>query len=166
MMCTREQDQWLHGGSGRQGPADDRVHTKTSTHYGGCRPHQYCFTLWPEFCTPSHIHCQFLFTQPEQVGATGFPVGVAVLVEESRAGCIRSRQRVGGVVASGGRTNDAQAAACCWASVGLTHHDPPDLSEIFALSLPLGFRTFVLFTFLDHSHVKICHVLRISQCGG
>lgn len=82
------------------------------------------------------------------------------------AGCIRSRQRVGGVVASGGRTNDAQAAACCWASVGLTHHDPPDLSKIFALSPPLGFRTFVLFTFLDHSHVKMCQVLRISQCGG
>ena len=123
-MCTREQDQWLHGGSGRQGPADDRVHTKTSTHYGGCRPHQYCFTLWPEFCTPSHIHCQFLFTQPEQVGATGFPVGVAALVEESGTGCIRSRQRVGGVVASGeGPTMPKQqhAGGPPWASHTTTH---------------------------------------------
>ena len=37
-MCTREQDQWLHGGSGRQGPADDRVHTRTSTTEAGPVP--------------------------------------------------------------------------------------------------------------------------------
>ena len=54
MMCTREQDQWLHGGSGRQGPADDRVHTKTSTHYGGCRPHQGANTA--SHCGPSSAH--------------------------------------------------------------------------------------------------------------
>ena len=52
-----------------------------------------------------------------------------------------------------GRTTDAQAAACWWASVGLTHHDPPDLSEIFALSLPLGFRTYTLYFFKSLS----CH---------
>ena len=69
------------------------------------------------------------------MGATGFPVGVAALVEESGPGCIRSRQRVGGVVASGGRTNDAQAAACWSASVGLTHHDPPDFSKILLKSI-------------------------------
>ena len=54
MMCTREQDQWLHGGSGRQGPADDRVHTKTSTHYGGCRPHHEANTA--SHCGPSSAH--------------------------------------------------------------------------------------------------------------
>ena len=70
-------------------------------------------------------------------GSVGGRIGLhKIQATGGRSGCKR------------GRTNDAQAAACWWASVGLTHHDPPDLSKIFALSPPLGFRTFVLYTFL------------------